>query len=648
MERPYGTWPSAFTAARVAAQSVRLMAVSVEGDTIHWLERRPGEGGRVVLVRREPDGTCRDLTPGWFNARTRVNEYGGGAHLVSGDTVWASHFDDQRLYRIDAAGVVPLTPAGPYCYADAVLDRRRRRLVAVREDHTPGDQEAITTLVAVPLDEGDHPGIVLASGADFYAAPRLSPDGSRLAWLSWRHPSMPWDGTELWVADLTPDGELPDAVCVAGGTDESVYQPGWAPSGDLYFVSDRSGWWQVYRCRLAGDAQPRIEAVVRNPPPEAEFGQPQWLLGTSTWACAGDDRLVVAYTRAGRWYLGVVDLATGRMRDLAAGWEPGGWVVATATHAVAVAGSAETSEAVVCVEIDSGACTVVRAASDDRPDPAAVSHPQAMACPGLDEGAVHFFYYPPAHPDCVAPPAERPPLIVVAHGGPTGAASATFDPRVQFWTSRGFAVADVNYRGSTGYGRAYRTALDGQWGVLDVGDLVAVARHLVEAGRADPARLIIRGGSAGGYAALAALAFHPGIFAAAASYYGVSDLEVLARDTHKFESRYLERLVGPWPDARDLYRARSPIHAADRIACRLILFQGLDDRIVPPNQSEMMARAVRANGWPVAYLAFEGEQHGFRRAETIARCLEAELYFYGVVFGFAPADPLEPVPIDRA
>jgi dipeptidyl aminopeptidase/acylaminoacyl peptidase len=614
----------------------------VDGADIYWLEGRPTEGGRHALVRWR-DGQVREVTPEHANVRTRVHEYGGGAFAVSAGSICYSEFSDHRLYLLGPdREASPLTPPGERHYADAVFDVARRRLLCVREDRTEEGREPVNTLVGLPLDGSAGPGVTLASGYDFYSTPRLSPDGSKLCWLCWRHPRMPWDGTELWVADVRPGGHLEHARIVAGADDVSVYQPGWMGDGSLIFASDRSGWWALERWR--GDT---IEPVLRAPVPRAEFGRPAWTFGTSTWAPAGGPRLLVSYTTAGRWRLAVVNVSAGSLEELAPGVEPSEWVAATKAHAVVVGGGPAAPDRVLRVSLADGSTELLRAASVAGTGGAGVSVAETVEFPTADGLTAHAFYYPPVGRGCVAPTDERPPLIVISHGGPTSAASATFSPRVQFWTSRGFAVADVNYGGSSGFGRAYRQRLDGAWGVVDVDDCVAAARWLAASGRADPGRLIIRGGSAGGFTTLAALAFRPGVFGAGTSYFGVSDIEALARDTHKFESRYMDGLVGPYPDARETYRARSPRYAADRISCPLILFQGLEDKVMPPNQSAVMADAVRAKGLPVAYLTFDGEGHGFRRAETIVRCLEAELYFYGMVFGFSPADALPPVVIDN-
>jgi dienelactone hydrolase len=648
---PYGTWTSAISAQTVAEQGLRLGFVALDGDDIYWLEGRPQEGGRNVLVRRGADGTvAADVTPRNHNVRTRVHEYGGGAYIVAKGIVYYSNFADQRIYRIAASASPdppsPLTPAGKWFYADATIDERRRRLICVREDHTHQGREPVTTLVSIRLDGHENAGEVVASGYDFYSTPRLSPDGSRLCWLSWRHPQMPWDGTELWVANVTDGGALDNLELVAGGPHESIYQPGWSPGGTLYFASDRTGWWSLYKCdvrRAKFDVQP----VLWQGPDEAEFGRPQWMFGWATWACGDEHRMVATYARRGTWALATIDIDAGTLANVRTHFEPLEWLTTTSTHAVYVGASSEKAPAVVRTDVVTGETEILRSSSSLTLDARVVSIPHAIEFPTEGGVTAHAFYYPPRNGDYHALPSELPPLIVISHGGPTTQTKAVLDLQVQFWTSRGFAVVDVNYGGSSGYGREYRQRLNWHWGIVDVDDNINAARYLVDEGRADPDRLIIRGGSAGGYTTLAALTFHPEVFRAGASYYGVSDVEALAMETHKFESHYLDTMIGPYPEAREVYRERSPIHFIDRLSCALILFQGLEDKVVPPDQSERMADAVRAKGLPVAYLAFEGEQHGFRRADTIIRCLEAELYFYGAVFAFTPAGPLNPIPIDN-
>ncbi|MDP1570897.1 MAG: S9 family peptidase [Vicinamibacterales bacterium] len=640
---PFGTWTSPLSAVRATAGAIRFDHPVLDGDDLYWVEGRAAEGGRNVIVRHTADGRLLDVTPPGFNARTRVHEYGGAAFTVHRGTVFFSNFTDQILHRHTPGGVpVPLTTPGAR-YADCSVDATHGRLVCVREDHTAGTGEPSNAIVAIEgaLDLAGavtpSPGVVLASGADFYSDPVVSPDGRRLAWIEWRHPNMPWDGTELWVADLDAAGVPRTRTRIAGGADESIFQPSWSPDGVLYFVSDRTGWWNLYRARDG--------AIEPLHPMAAEFGKPQWVFSMVTYAFAGPGRLVATYADRGQWKLALVDLESRRFQPVPLAFEPLEGIVADHRAAYFIGASPTMPLSLVRMTFAAAEVEVLRVSSSDRLDPADVSvaEPITFASQGLD---VHAFYYPPANARFEAPPGERPPLIVVTHGGPTGATEGIYASDVQYWTTRGFAVVDVNYGGSTGYGRAYRERLNGQWGIVDVADAVSAARHLVAEGLADPARLIIRGGSAGGYTTLAALAFHE-VFKAGASYYGISDIEVLAHDTHKFESRYLDSLIGPYPAMRDVYRARSPLYATDGLNCALILFQGLEDKVVPPNQSERMADAVRAKGLPVAYIAFEGEQHGFRRAENIVRALESELYFYGAVFGFTPADTLAPVPIDN-
>jgi dipeptidyl aminopeptidase/acylaminoacyl peptidase len=637
---PFGTWTSPITAEAVAAAAVRLGAVAVHEEEIYWLEGRPAEGGRGVVVKRARDGRISDVTPAGTNVRSRVHEYGGGAYAVSGGTVFYSEFVDQRVYRLaPGSKPEPITPSGDRFYADFSVDRPRGRIICVCEDHTLTGQEAITTLVSIPLDGAPSAGEVVRSGDDFYAAPRLSPDGSQLSWIAWNHPQMPWDGTELWLARIAGDGTLENPRCVAGGTGESIFQPGWSPDGTLYFVSDRTGWWNLY-C-LAGDAVKPVYAMA------AEFGRPLWQLSASTWASADAARLVTTYAQAGRWRLGTLDVSTRALVPLAPDIEPADTIAATPTHAVLVAGSALAPDAVVRVDLRTGEVETLRAASTTGIDPALLSQPQPIEFPTEDALTAHAFYYAPRNPRFTAPAGDRPPLLVISHGGPTSATSGRLNVEVQFWTSRGFALVDVNYGGSAGYGRAYRQRLRGRWGVVDVDDCVNAAKCLTDRGLVDPNRLVIRGRSAGGYTTLAALTFRPEIFAAGGSYYGIGELELLARDTHKFESRYLDSLIGPYPEARDTYRARSPINHVGALSCPIIFFQGLEDRVVPPDQARTMSGAVRDKGLPVALLMFEGEQHGFRRVAAIARCLEAELFFYGAVFGFTPAGVRPSLQIDN-
>jgi len=635
---PHGSWKSPITSDLIASETIGLGQIALDGDDVYWIEMRPAEGGRHVVVRRTPDGRTADITPSPFNARTRVHEYGGGAFLVTDGRVYFSNFTDQRLYRQDPGSEPrPITPEEDRRYADGVIDRHRGRMIFVREDHTNSDREAVNSLVSLGLERAQG-GKVLVSGNDFYSSPRPSPDGWRLAWLTWNHPNMPWDGTELWVAELNADGSVDQAERVAGGVDESVFQPEWSPDSILHFVSDRTGWWNLYRWRGR-----RVEPILQM---EAEFGRPQWVFGMSTYAFESAARIICTYTQEGTWQLASLDTATGELQAMETPYTEIRFLRATPGRAVFLAGSPTQPTSVVQLSLATQELQVLRCSSEVTIDPGYLALPEAIEFLTEQGLKAHAFYYAPKNRDYVAPPGERPPLLVMSHGGPTSATSSTLTLGIQYWTSRGFAVLHVNYGGSTGYGRAYRQRLNGQWGVVDVDDCVKGARHLAERGEVDGDRLAIRGGSAGGYTTLCALTFREH-FKAGASYYGISDLEALTKDTHKFESRYLDRLVGPYPERRDLYEERSPIHFADHLSCPVIFFQGLEDKVVPPNQAEMMVEALCAKGLPVAYVPFEGEQHGFRRAENIKRALDAELYFYSRVFGFELADPIEPVRIEN-
>jgi dipeptidyl aminopeptidase/acylaminoacyl peptidase len=634
---PYGSWESPITADVVVAGEVGLEQVRIDGDDIYWVERRSQEGGRKVIVRRSPDGQVTDRTPAGFNARTRVHEYGGGDYAVSNGTIIFSNFVDQHLYiqRPDSEPW-PLTPAVDMRYADGVIDRRRNLFFCVREDHT-GHGEPINTLVSIDL-QAETVGKILVSGNDFYSSPRLSADGSRLAWLTWNHPNMPWDGTELWVGKLSGDGSIDEAVQVAGGINESIFQPEWSRDGTLYFVSDRSGWWNIYRWR-----DDKAEPLC---PMDAEFGQPQWVFSSALYGFASARRIVCSYTKNGRDYLATLDTLTRGLDDIELPFTAISQVHAAGDRVVFIGASSTEPTTIVSLNLATKKREVLRKSRETAVDAGYLADLRAIEFPTEGGLTAHGHFYSPRNRDYAAPANEKPPLIVISHGGPTSSTSASLRYAIQYWTSRGIAVLDVNYGGSSGYGRAYRERLKGKWGIVDVDDCVNGARYLVERGFVDGNRLAIRGGSAGGYTTLCALTFRD-TFKAGASHYGISDLEALARDTHKFESRYLDNLIGPYPERRDLYVERSPIHFTDRLSCPMILFQGLEDKVVPPNQAEKMVEAVRAKKLPVAYLTFEGEQHGFRKAENIKRVLEAELYFYSKVFNFALADAVEPVKIEN-
>ena len=636
---PFGSWKSPISSDLIAAETIGAGAITPVGKDVYWLEIRPMEAGRYVLVKRSQDGTVTDVTSPPFNVRTRVHEYGGGAFTILDGTVYFLNFSDQRLYRQNP-GSEPqaITPEEAYRYADFTFDSRLNRLICVREDHTQTGQEAENTIVGVFLD-GELPGeggTILVSGNNFYSNPRISPDGSHLSWLTWNHPNMPWDGTEVWVGELDADGSISNRQKVAGGKDESIFQPEWSPDGILYFVSDRTGWWNLYRW-LDG----QVEAVY---PMEAEFAFPQWVFGSSAFGFPSKDRLICIYTQNCTSFLASINLAERTLQKIETPYTSL-WGLRVNGENVYFAAASPTQEAaLIQLNLSTGSLEILKRTSSLTIDPGYLSLPETVEFPTEDSKTAFGNYYAPQNRDFIGLVGEKPPLLVMSHGGPTSASDTSLNLEVQYWTSRGIAVLDVNYGGSTGYGRAYRQRLNGQWGVVDVDDCVNGAIYLVSHGTVDEKRLAITGGSAGGYTTLCALTFR-NTFMAGASHYGIGDLETFVIDTHKFESRYLDRLVGPYPEFKAVYQARSPIQYIDQLSTPMILLQGLDDKIVPPNQAEMMFAAVKAKGIPVAYLPFEGEQHGFRQAKNIKRALDAELYFYSRIFGFDLADPIDPVVI---
>jgi len=636
---PYGSWKSPITSDLIVKETIGLSQPRLDGDDTYWIEMRPSEKGRQVIVRRTSDGSTTDINPPEFNARTRVHEYGGGDYVVHEGTVYFSNFADQQIYRADPDS--PPQLISTECsddrvrYADAVVDPRRNRLICVCEDHRqPG--EAQNYLVSVPLAGGTNS--VLVSGNDFYSSPRVSPDGSRLAWLTWHHPNMPWDGCELWTGDIGDDGTVTNQTQVAGSMSESIFQPEWSPDGVLYFVAETSGWWNIYR--FANDS---IECVVEK---EAEFGAPQWVFGMSTYAFESADRIICAFIEKGIWSLGTIDTRRKQLEKIDAQFTEFDFVRVAAGRALFRASSPVDPFSIIELKLETRETSVLRRASNVDLDPGYISEPTPIEFPTENGLTAHGFFYPPKNRDFAAPANERPLLLVKSHGGPTSATIAALMLGIQYWTSRGIGVLDVNYGGSTGYGRAYRKRLNGAWGVVDVDDCINGAKFLAARDEADPNRSMIDGGSAGGYTTLCALTFRD-YFKAGASHYGVSDLEALEVDTHKFESRYSRSLIGPYPERKDLYVERSPIHFTDQLSCPVIFFQGLEDKVVPPNQAKMMVEALRQKKLPVAYVTFEGEQHGFRQAKNIKRSLDGELYFYSRIFGFDLADEVEPVEIEN-
>jgi dipeptidyl aminopeptidase/acylaminoacyl peptidase len=644
----YGTWSSPISAELVARAGTSLATPWLAAGTAWWLEGRPAEAGRVVLMKAEAGGEPMDVSPAGFNVRTMVHEYGGGAYCIHDGVVFCSSFDDQRLYRQDSgAAPVAITPATEgrrHRYADGRVTPDGALWIGVRERHEGGGRsdEVVNELVAIPTDGSAKPSVI-AGGRDFYSSPRISPDGKRLCFLAWDLPWMPWDGCELFVAELGSGGTLNGIEQVAGRDgEESIWQPEWGPAGELVFASDRSGWWNLEQWNGTG------RRVLHQA--GAEFGYPAWTFGGRSFSFLEDGRIVCAYDSEGRTFFAVLDPESGRLEDLDLpydAWRGTPYLTAEGSTVLLIAGSATIPNQVVRLDLSTGDSEVLRRSSQVPVSTAYFSVPRAIEFPTENGLTAHALVYSPTNPEHVAPDGERPPLIVMSHGGPTGHSTAIFDLEMQFWTSRGFAVVDVNYGGSTGYGRAYRERLNGQWGVVDLRDCVNAARYLVERGEADPERLLITGGSAGGYTTICALTFTDE-FAAGASYFGLADLEQFGGgETHKFELRYEHTLVGPYPEAAELYRARSPINFVEQIATPMLVLQGADDEIVPQSQAELIVGALRERGIPYAYLLFEGEGHGFRKAENIVRSLEAELSFYAQVLGFEPGDPIAKLHVEH-
>lgn len=638
-EAPYGSWASPITSDVITQATVRLAQPLIDGDVSYWLEGRPYEKGRTVLVKRQHAGQPIDVTPEPFNVRTLAHEYGGGAYTVKSGVIYFINFSDQRIYEVENGKIRPVTAEGAsaYHYADICVDATRKRLICVREDHTVKGNEARTTIVSINIESGKQ--TVLLEGNDFYSSPGLSPDGKRLTWLTWSHPNMPWDESQVYVADFDSNGNsIKNLHMVAGSKDESCFQPQWSPQGELFFISDRNGFWNFYR----GDRSPLLVLDKKT-----DFGVPQWIFGLSTYDFLNDGRILCAYGEEdGVSKLAVLDAERGTLTPVSCQWQDFGNIRCASGKATFLGGASTLMPAVVEMDASGTTFEVLRRSSPLAIDPGYISMAKPIKFPTESGREAYAFFYPPNNKDFSAPEGELPPLIVKSHGGPTSATSSTLSLGIQYWTSRGFAVVDVNYGGSTGFGREYRNRLYNSWGIVDVDDCVNAAKYLAQQGKVDAKRMAITGGSAGGYTTLCALTFRD-VFQAGTSSYGVSDLEALAKDTHKFESRYLDRLVGPYPQAKDTYVARSPINFAQKIKCPVLFLQGLEDKVVPPSQSEMMVNALRKNGIPVAYIEFEGEQHGWRRAETIKRALDAELFFYGKIFAFQPAGALEPVQIDN-
>ncbi len=633
---PFGSWPSPIKAKFIAAGHIRLGQIEVDENQVYWVENRPSEEGRNVIVARNSKGENFDVIPSFYNARTRVHEYGGGSFAVKDKIICFSNFEDQNLYiKIPGEEIKPLTGNNNARYADLSIDMKFKRVLCVREKYSNSKKEPGNSIVSISL-ESSNDEKTLIWGNDFYSSPRLSPDRRKIAYLTWNHPEMPWDGTELWVADLNPDGSIGKKEKIAGGKKESIFQPEWSPDNVLYFISDRNNWWNIYRFN-----KNKVESLIKM---KADFGLPHWVFGLSTYAFYSGNKIVCSYTKKGKWFLGLLNLETKNLDLIKTKYDTISCVKIMGENLIMIAASPRQSPSIISLNINTRKSKVLRHSADNSIPLEYISVPKSMVFPSNRGEEAYGFYYSPKNKKFKGPRGEKPPLIVMVHGGPTSSASTELDLKKQFWTSRGFAVFDVNYGGSSGYGRNYRDRLKGGWGIKDVDDCINGVKFLVKKGKVDGERLIIRGGSAGGYTVLCALTFRD-FFRAGASYYGVSDLVKLTEETHKFESHYLDSLIGEYPEQIKLYKERSPINSVGKLRVPVIFFQGVEDKVVPPEQSESFVSVLEKKGVPVSYILFEKEQHGFRKAQNIMRSLEAELYFYSRVFDFELKEEIEPVPI---
>jgi dipeptidyl aminopeptidase/acylaminoacyl peptidase len=632
----FGSWKSPITTDLMLGDSVGLGEISVFGDDVYWIEMRPQEKGRYVVVKQSPDGQQFDVIPNEYNARTRVHEYGGGSYLMTEKGLVFSNFSDQALYIVGVDNKCTKLTNNEACrYADMIYDKTHRRLICVREDHSDKNHEATNTIVSISLS-GTGNEQVLVEGADFYSNPRMSPDGEKLCWISWNHPNMPWDNTSLSLAEVKSNGELEKELLIAGGDNENeaLCQPLWSPDNILYFISDRSNWWNLYRLK-----NNNIERVIEM---DAEFAVPQWSFRECNYDFNDNETIQTIYRQDGLAYFATIKIKENKLTTIDLAYTDLESIVCNGKKQYFLAASPSQFPSIVEYDSEGNKISVLRQANKLSIDEGDISIGESLCFPVDEIDNAYAFFYRPKNKLYEGLANELPPLIVMSHGGPTGESHNGIKMVAQFFTSRGFAVLDVNYGGSSGYGRAYRQRLNKQWGIVDVNDCSKAALYVAKQGWVDKERLAIRGGSAGGFTTLAALAFTD-VFKAGASHYGVSDLEALAKETHKFESRYLDSLIGAYPEEQELYKQRSPVYAVNQLSCPVIFFQGLEDKIVLPNQAEMMVNALKEKGIPVAYIAYEGEQHGFRQAKNIKRTLEAELYFYSTIFNFECAEKIEPI-----
>ncbi|MEZ7858607.1 MAG: dipeptidyl aminopeptidase/acylaminoacyl peptidase [Parasphingorhabdus sp.] len=624
IKKPYGSWPSPISAELITRAAPSLNFIQSYGDDLYWVEGRPWEAGRNVIMRRDSNGSITDLLPAPFSHYSRVHEYGGMAYALNDDHLYFVNATDQNIYKYcldDTSAPQVITNNSSRRFADLIVDRQNQRLIAVCEEHND-DQEPENYLASIALNNQTPAIEKLVSGADFYAYPRISPDQSQLCWIEWQHPNMPWDATQLWQATIS-NGNLIEKKRVAGGdNNQAIFQPHWSPNNTLYYVSDITNWWNIYRFENGIGAP-----VLRM---DAEFATPLWQLGMTTFDFIDANTIACIWTVSGIWHSGFIDVATGVLTTVQTPYSSMQAVACHQGSVYFVAGASVLASQIGGVNLQGQVSPIYAPATVDL-DKADLAQPESISFTSGDNQQVHAFYYPPTSARYCGDDRELPLVIAMCHGGPTGATSSGLNLKIQYWTNRGFAVVDINYRGSVGFGRTYRQGLEGAWGIADVEDTQHAIAYLAGQQKIDPKRCLIRGGSAGGYTVLSALTFTD-TFKAGASLYGIGDLETLAKDTHKFESRYLDSLIGPYPERRDIYLERSPIHHADGLNCPVIFLQGLEDKVVPPNQAEMMVKLLEDKGIQVGYVTFADEGHGFRKANNIIRAMEAELAFYRDVF----------------
>lgn len=617
-QQPFGTWPSSISSKIVASAAPKISCIKSYNEQLFWVESRPQESGRNVIVCQDKEGKTKDLLPEPYSHSSRVHEYGGMAYTLLDNTIYFVNASDQRIYQIDIASgyAKAITEQGPR-FADLAIDSTNNRLIAVCEQHNDNG-EPENFLAGISLDKANQKLQRLASGADFYAYPRISPNGQKLCWIEWNHPNMPWDCTQLYCADNQII--LSNQNMVAGAdNNEAIFQPQWSPDNQLYYVSDRNNWWNIYSAE---------NGIVLDMP--AEFATPLWQFGMSTYDFIDSNTIACLWTQQGTWHCGFLNIASGTLSTIDCPYKSMQAACCLNGKLYMIAGAPNIADEVVAVSkrdfiesVYSPACLNVE--SDN------LAMPESISFPTANKERVQAFFYAPNHSQYAGMENELPPVITICHGGPTGATDCGLNLKIQYWTNRGFAVVDINYRGSTGFGRDYRNALNDAWGVADVEDTQHAVNYLIAQNKVDADRCIVRGSSAGGYTVLAALTFTD-TFKAGASLYGIGNLETLASDTHKFESRYLDKLVGPYPEQQEIYQHRSPINHIDQLNCPVIFLQGLEDKVVPPNQAEMMVSSLEKKGIPVVYVKFPDEGHGFRKSENIVRAMEAELTFYSDVF----------------